>query len=257
MRIPTWYNLSSNNKMYLLSAMILDSLQVAAISLYAMTASGIGALFGDVPDEKLVTQVEVVETGIRENSGIEQVAGEIMSVDDSGILYKGDQVVLEIDADLEGIAYCNENYYLIKERADEIAIYNKDFHPMGSIDYAKKIPRAEDMKNAEIEGIACASNGGIYLSGVGEMIWQVDRHGEVVSKIKTNHTKIAALDTDEDSQFLYALSDNSDVIMIIDKKSATVTKEMPTPESGQWEALDVHEGLIRIAKDDETQESDK
>jgi len=217
-----------------------------------MTTNSLVTFFGDAPDEKFATQVEIVETGVRENSGIEQVGGDLMSVDDGGILYKNDQAVLEIDADLEGIAFCGENYYLIKERADEIAIYNQDFHVMGAINFAKKIPRAKDMKNAEIEGIACANRGSLYLSGLGETIWQVDRHGEVVAKIKTSHTKIAALDTEIDSPFLYALSDNNDMIIIIDKRNAEVVQEIPTPGPGQWEALDVHDGVIRIAKDDET-----
>lgn len=237
--------------------MIIESLQVAAISLYAMTTNSIVSLFGDPSNEDFATNVEVIETSVRENSGIEQVAGELLSVDDGGFLYKGNQVVLEIDADLEGIAHCDDKYYLIKERADEIVIYNTDFHPMGAIDYAKKIPRAQDMKNAEIEGIACAHRGSVYLSGVGETIWQVDRHGEVVSEIKTGHTKIAALDTETDSPFLYALSDDSDMIIIIDKRSAEVLQEIPTPGPGQWEALDVHDDVIRIAKDDEVENISK
>lgn len=193
-------------------------------------------------DDITKKRIEIIKTPAKEGSGLEWHGNKWISIDDSGYIFAGEKKVHDSKNDLEGIALCNENFYIAVERSDEILILNKDFQQSGSIPF--KIGGG----NTGAEGIACSKNGLYITEQGGNTVYEIDNNGKIIDTIKVTHNDLSGADFYNGQ--LYVLSDEDDVVMIVDGKS--VVDEIRLDESREWEGIKVVDDVIYIIEDDES-----
>ncbi len=152
-----------------------------------------------------------------------------------GIVFADDMRQYINKSELEGIAMCNQKYYIGKEDKNELLILDNKFKDNGNISL-------DDLgKNISIEGVACAENNNLHVI-TKDNIYRIDLSGKLQSVIKLKDKELSFADYNQG--ILYVISRKDNVILLL--KNDTIIDEIPIKQQGQVRGIKASSQIINI-----------